>query len=360
MGTPTPVAQQLHEKIRSGETLRPELSSELWEQVGDLRLVAGDVKGAITALTCAHDHGPKGDSLTMARRNCKVAHALLGSHRAAAAVEFLERASIALGDSDTTEAAHIEAVRAPCLCEMGRIEVAVEAAARSLELAEQTGDADALAAAHEALAVVSHYRGTWREGLREEIERLDVDADADSRVARVFDHLASRRRARRAEAFGWCLLGESLLLGGRWDEAAACLHQSGEIHAELGNSSGALPWQRLALVAFCVSGLELRDKEKGRPPGHPLPCCRYERRLRRFERVADFAELAADLLTEEQRSSDSRGLNRATGELPPPTSTHVIAATAGKSMWPLCLPRVSVRHASPDRTVAWYCCRKAE
>ena len=57
---------------------------------------------------------------------------------------------------------------------------------------------------------------------------------------------------------------------------------------------------------------------------------------------------------------NSRGLNRATGELSPPTSTQVIAATAGKSMWPLCLPRVRVRHASPDRTVAWYCCRKAE
>jgi len=57
---------------------------------------------------------------------------------------------------------------------------------------------------------------------------------------------ADRLGAARAQAFAWCLLGESLLLQGRFDEAAGCLERSGELHAALGERSGALPWQRLA------------------------------------------------------------------------------------------------------------------
>ena len=55
----------------------------------------------------------------------------------------------------------------------------------------------------------------------------------------------------RAQAFAWCLLGESLLLHARWEEAAGCLERSCELHASLGTTSGALPWQRLAELAVC-------------------------------------------------------------------------------------------------------------
>lgn len=51
------------------------------------------------------------------------------------------------------------------------------------------------------------------------------------------------------EAFGWCLLGEALMLRGRLDEADSCLVQSTQIHAGLGRRSGGLPWQRLGEVA---------------------------------------------------------------------------------------------------------------
>lgn len=57
--------------------------------------------------------------------------------------------------------------------------------------------------------------------------------------------------ALRAQAFAWCLLGESLLLQARWDEADACLERSCEVHASFGSRSGALPWRRRAELAVC-------------------------------------------------------------------------------------------------------------
>jgi len=70
-------------------------------------------------------------------------------------------------------------------------------------------------------------------------ERVEIDGRALL--------LAERNDAARAQAFAWCLLGESLLLHARWDEAAGCLERSCERHASLdGSRSGALPWQRLA------------------------------------------------------------------------------------------------------------------
>lgn len=59
--------------------------------------------------------------------------------------------------------------------------------------------------------------------------------------------LAEQTDAVRAQAFAWCLLGESLLLHGHWDEAGACLERSCELHESFsGSRTGALPWQRLA------------------------------------------------------------------------------------------------------------------
>jgi hypothetical protein len=114
-------------------------------------------------------------------------------------------------------------------------------------------------------------RGDWRRGLQLEIERSSTAAPSLGRVfdihhcigqyhlygdglaADVEDYaretlaLAERMDAVRAQAFAWCLLGESLLLHGHWDEATGCLDRSCELHASFdGTRSGALPWQRLA------------------------------------------------------------------------------------------------------------------
>jgi hypothetical protein len=144
------------------------------------------------------------------------------------------------------------------------------------ELAQSVGDADDIAAAQEALAIVSHFRGDWRRGLELEIENEQAGGPAPA--ARVFDihhcigqyHLygdrlsdgvedyarrmlvlAEESQAVRAQAFAWCLLGESLLLKARWEEAAGCLERSCDLHSSLGTRSGALPWQRLAELAVC-------------------------------------------------------------------------------------------------------------
>jgi ATP/maltotriose-dependent transcriptional regulator MalT len=141
------------------------------------------------------------------------------------------------------------------------------------------GDPDDVAAAQEALAIVSHFKGEWRDGLASELERLALGDVGAAELARVFDlhhcigqyHLygdgladsvegyarrildrAEEAGAVRAQAFAWCLLGESLLLQARFDEAAGCLERSCELHESLGTRSGALPWQRRAELAVCT------------------------------------------------------------------------------------------------------------
>lgn len=62
--------------------------------------------------------------------------------------------------------------------------------------------------------------------------------------------LARRTGARRPEGVAWCLLGEALLLAGRWVEAEECLQQSIAVNQAVGSKMGeALTWQRLAELA---------------------------------------------------------------------------------------------------------------
>jgi ATP/maltotriose-dependent transcriptional regulator MalT len=49
---------------------------------------------------------------------------------------------------------------------------------------------------------------------------------------------ARRMGARRAQALATCLLGESLLLRGRWDDAERCLTESLELHRDVGSLMG--------------------------------------------------------------------------------------------------------------------------
>jgi hypothetical protein len=79
----------------------------------------------------------------------------------------------------------------------------------------------------------------------------DTSFEGVEEYARRTLDLAGRTGARRAQAFAACLLGESLLLRGRWDEAGGALRRSTELHQELGMRSGGLSWQRLAELAAC-------------------------------------------------------------------------------------------------------------
>jgi DNA-binding SARP family transcriptional activator len=275
---PEPETEELYGEIRAGSTLTPELRSELWERVGDLRRLSGDATGAAAAYASAVDADRPAPAVA-ARLHRKAAYALLMQHDTAKAEGHLGPAEQLLaGGDDPAELARVMGVRANWLWEAGQFQEAETAAEESRRLAELHGDAADLAAAYETLAIVHHVRGAWREGLHDEIERLGIAVDADPQLARIFDihhcigeyhlygdglfhdvedyarrtlDLAIRRGARRAQAFAWCLLGESLLLRGHYDEAAGCLEQSGEIHGELGTRSGALPWQRLGELYVC-------------------------------------------------------------------------------------------------------------
>ncbi|MFG3053248.1 BTAD domain-containing putative transcriptional regulator [Kitasatospora sp. NPDC048239] len=292
-GGPGPAAQRLWEQVRTGREVRAERAGELWERVGDLRMRSGDTAGAVAAYGCAlvpavvdlpaspglptpaavAAAARGGVVLRAARLHRKAAAARLAGGDGGAAEPHLSAAESVLAGSggDPAETGRLLGVRAAWLASTGRDAPARRAAEAGLAAAEEHGTPEDLAAADEALARVHHAQGTWREGLHRDIERLGPAGDA--RTDRIFElhgclgqyqhagdgpgdgvedyarrtlDLAIARGARRAEAFAWCLLGESLLLHGRWNEAPGCLEHSARLHEELGGPGGALPWQRLA------------------------------------------------------------------------------------------------------------------
>jgi len=271
---PSAEAQQLYEEVRAGQAAEPDLNAELWERVGQLRVIAGDAAGAVKAFSLALETGAP--PAAAGRLHRQAAQARLMQHDPDGAEADLRSAEEVAGDP--AEQGRIACLRANQAWERGDIDSAQAHAEQARELAERAGDPDDIAAAHEALAIVSHFRGNWRDGVRLEIERLGSDP-GHGPIARVFDihhcigqyhlygdglsdgveeyarhtlELAEQTGAVRAQAFAWCLLGESLLLQARFDEAGGCLERSCELHASFGTRSGALPWQRLGELAVCA------------------------------------------------------------------------------------------------------------
>jgi DNA-binding SARP family transcriptional activator len=268
---PGPEAQRLYEEVRARQTTEPELTSELWERVGELRVASGDVAGAVTAFELAIRSADS--PAVTARLHRKTAGAWLSQHDAASADPHLEAAERLT--TDPAERARLACLRANQAWARGELNRAETLAQQAHSLAEADGDADDVAAVDETFAIISHLRGDWRHGLQLEIGR--TAAGGTAALARVFDihhcigqyhlygdalaadvedyaretlALAEKAEAVRAQAFAWCLLGESLLLHAHWDEAAGCLERSCELHGSLaGTRSGALPWQRLAELA---------------------------------------------------------------------------------------------------------------
>ena len=279
LGTePGPVASQLYEEIRSRNALEPELAADLWERVGDLRVLSGDAEGAAHAYATVLKSDESPDVRARLARKC--ADAWLGRHRPDRAAEHIT-AALEL-TRDPAELARLRRTQANHGWETGDIPAAQAFAEQARDLAREHGDPDDIAAAQEALAIVSHFKGEWRDGLASELDRLASGEPGTTELARVFDlhhcigqyHLygdgladsvegyarrildrAEDAGAVRAQAFAWCLLGESLLLQARFDEAAGCLERSCALHESLGTRSGGLPWQRRAELAVCTGAM---------------------------------------------------------------------------------------------------------
>lgn len=277
---PSLETQQLRQEITGGEELEPEVAAGLWARIGELRMRSGDLSGAAMAFESAISRGrPSADALPSLHLSAARAH--LGAHEPTRAERHIDAAESLLPD-DRGSKARIATLRANVAWERGDLAAADRLAREAIDLAEG-GDPDDVAAANEAFAIVCHFRGAWPGGLSEEIDRLGRLPDADTDLARVFDihhcigqyHLygdglcehvedyaretldrAGRLGAVRAQAFAWCLLGESLLLQARYEEAEGCLQRSGELHASLGERSGALAWQRLAELLVCRGQLD--------------------------------------------------------------------------------------------------------
>jgi DNA-binding SARP family transcriptional activator len=277
---PSLEAQQLYEEVRAGRPSEPELTAELWERVGELRVIAGDVVGAVKAYARALERADT--PAVAARLHRRTAQAQLMRHDAEQAEAHLA-AGEKLAD-DPAERARLVCLRANQAWARGDLDRAQALGEWALDLAEDVGDSDDVAAARETLAIFSPMRGDWRRGLELELGRPH---ESEGAAARVFDihhcigqyhlygdgladgveayargllELAEQSQAVRAQAFAWCLLGESLLLQARWEEAAGCLGRSCDFHASLGTRSGALPWQRLAELAVCAGAPQDADE----------------------------------------------------------------------------------------------------
>jgi len=272
---PSLLTQQLREEIGVGATPEPEVAAQLWAQIGDLRMRAGDLAGAEMAFESAvASSEPGADALPTLHLGA--ARAYLGRHEATRAEAHVDNAESLL-PRDRVARAQIATLRANIAWERGDLDTAETLVREAIDLADGE-DPEMVAAANEAFAIVCHFRGAWPGGLSEEIDRLGRLPDADSSLAGVYDfhhcigqyHLygdelwegvegyaretldrAVKLGAVRAQAFAWCLLGESLLLQTRYEEAEGCLERSGELHASLGERSGALAWQRLAELLIC-------------------------------------------------------------------------------------------------------------
>ena len=266
--------QRLREEISARRADEPRLTAELWEQVGDLRVLSGDGVGAAKAFQHALDAGAGSQDAARIERKC--AEGWLMQHRPDVAAAHLEAAE---GQTtDLAERGRVLRARANLAWETGDVPAARQFAEKAREIAIESGTVDDRAAAQEAIAIVSHFEGAWREGLESELQRLASDEVGVAQLSRVFDihhcigqyHLygdglsesvegyarrildrAEDAGAVRAQAFAWCLLGESLLLQARFEESDGCLERSCDLHDSLGSRSGALAWQRRAELAAC-------------------------------------------------------------------------------------------------------------
>jgi len=282
--------QRLREEIDARRAEEPRLTAELWERVGDLRVLSGDGVGAAKAFEHAVDAGATGGDAARIERKC--AEGWLMQHRPDVAAAHLEAAD--RQTTDRAERGRVLRARANLAWETGGVPAARQFAEEARRIAIESGTPDDLAAAQAAIAIVSHFAGEWREGLESELERLAADDANVAQLARVFDihhcigqyHLygdglsesvegyarrildrAEDAGAVRAQAFAWCLLGESLLLQARFEESSGCLERSCDLHDSLGSRSGALAWQRRAELAACQASYDEVDAYLRRAAG---------------------------------------------------------------------------------------------
>src|SRR4029453_7551688 len=89
--------------------------------------------------------------------------------------------------TDPAERARLLRARAQHGWEGGDIEAAQRYADLARDAANKYGTADDVAAAYEAVAIVAHFKGAWREGLASELERLASEDAGSAQTARVLE-----------------------------------------------------------------------------------------------------------------------------------------------------------------------------
>jgi hypothetical protein len=112
---------------------------------------------------------------------------------------------------------------------------------------------------------------------------------------------------------------ELLALHARWEEAAGCLERSCDLHASLGETSGALPRQRLAELAVC----------RGTPD-------EAEHHLRRASAIATVSPMASHLWGRIYATTAFAQLERGDAEAAARSARSAAAAAARYGDCPSC------------------------
>ena len=269
---PSPEAQRLYEEVRAGQTAEPEFTAELWERVGELRMGAGDTPGAVKAFSLALETAETSDVAVRLHRRPRrrLAHAARprGSRGPPPAAEAQAE--------DPAERARLVCLRANQAWERGDLDRAEALAEWARDLALQVGDttisppprrrsrSSRTSGATGIGTPSSRSSGctaTTREAGCRRVCSTSTIASASTtctatgypRVSRSTHDascpLAEQAGDVRAQAFAWCLLGESLLLHARFEEAAGCLERSCELHASFGTTL-----RRPPLATSCRAG----------------------------------------------------------------------------------------------------------
>jgi DNA-binding SARP family transcriptional activator len=165
----------------------------------------------------------------------------------------------------------------------GEFQQTLEAAQKSLAIAERIGDSLSLARAYEMLALAYHSLGEWQSGLNLEQQRWHL-TDSELDVTEVFDiHLclweyqlygdhdydavkqavtatlkqAQRMGAARAVALCHCFDGALEFQSGHWANAEASLRAAIQLYRQIGASFGeALSCQRLGALLTAEGRIE--------------------------------------------------------------------------------------------------------
>lgn len=243
--------------FRAALTLGHPDSGVIHEAIGDLETLAGRYAAAQLAYELAADRA-EGVWLARLERKLGQVHQRRGEYDLA--VIRYQSALDALGpDGDPAELARLTADWSLAAHRQNAVEHATELAARSLHLAQTTGDRRAQAEAHNLLGILARNRGDLIQAvhhLAQSLELAEALGDPGARVA-ALNNLALAHHAGGDTGLAVVLAARALVLcesQGDRHRAAALHNNLADFHHALGQPEAAMQHLKQAVSLFADIG----------------------------------------------------------------------------------------------------------